>query len=197
MRKVTVTETKQVNELVIQYTDDAENPRKFDGNVGYFITVDSKYISPDDIPAFKDIIKSTGDIATSQENHIQLIEKRLKRLGNKVITIVPISRYEHGNVRYSIGSKYGFDYSNNGFYIVTEKTLKATGIENDNEKILKAIEAELETYNKWANGEIYEFILYNSEGEVEDSVTGFYDIEDIKEYLPEDWKEENLTDYLI
>jgi len=45
------------------------------------------------------------------------------------------------------------------------------------------------------NGEIYYFVLYNKKGDVEDSCGGFYDIKDIREYLPKSWAKEDLQDY--
>lgn len=56
---------------------------------------------------------------------------------------------------------------------------------------------EIEIYNKWCNGEIYRYELYDKNGEQIDSCGGFYDINDIKEYLPKEWKKENLTDYIV
>jgi hypothetical protein len=58
------------------------------------------------------------------------------------------------------------------------------------------IKSELETYTKWANGEVYGFTLYDDKGELEDSCYGFYDIDDIKEHLPAEWKDEDLTAYI-
>jgi len=43
---------------------------------------------------------------------------------------------------------------------------------------------------------VYRFTLYDEDGGVEDSCCGFYDIEDIRGYLPEEWKNEDLTKYL-
>jgi hypothetical protein len=56
---------------------------------------------------------------------------------------------------------------------------------------------ELEEYTKWINGEVYGFTLYNEEGEVEESVWGFYDLEAIQQNLPKEWEDENMSDYLI
>jgi hypothetical protein len=47
------------------------------------------------------------------------------------------------------------------------------------------------------NSEVYRFVLYDEKGEIEDSCGGFYDIEDIKEHLPEDWKDEEMSNYSV
>ncbi len=73
-------------------------------------------------------------------------------INEKVLAIYPISTYEHSGISYSLGNSHGFDYSNNGFYIVTDKTNAELGVkEEDFEKVIKA---ELDIYNQYCNGEI-------------------------------------------
>lgn len=180
--------------LVIEHDEYCSSPREW-SNLGYFITVDSRQYSPDNKQWIIDIVKDTGERATSQEEHIKLIKNDIELCGEeKVLAIYPVVKYEHGGVSYRLGTAHGFDYSNNGFYIITDKTQKELGTKaKDYERIIKN---ELEVFNKWINGECYQFCLYNEQGEVDDSCGGFYDIEDIREYLPEDWKDEDLTKYL-
>jgi len=188
----TVQETKP--RLTIWNDSDMESPREWD-NLGYFITCDSKHNSPDINQDIKRIIQSTCDEALSQEMHIKMIKAGMKaeNLG-KVLAIYPVTKYEHGNVSYRLGTVHGFDSSNNSFYIVTKESADLIGAEaKDFEKIIKA---EIETYNKWVNGEIYGFTLYDDKGEVEESCGGFYAIEDIREYLPKEWVDEDLSGYI-
>ena len=194
--------------LVIEYDPDAETPRAWD-NIGLFITKEGRYKSPDgNTSELYQIMLETEDEAENTEHHIKLIKARAAEAfkqsapkdGNShdeslhVIDIYPVYRYEHGNVYYKRGTAQGFDYSNCGFYIVTAQGL--SGGTFTDEDIKKNIDAELETYSQWCNGEIYQFALYDESGELEDSCGGFYDIEDIREYLPEDWEKEDLTQYL-
>jgi len=190
--KTTITEEPR---LVISYDPNGESPREW-SNLGYFITKDSNYRSPDSHQTLERILSDTGDEADSQKDHIRLLKKAIKEeMGEKVIAIYPITKYEHSGISYSLGSQAGFDYSRNGFYIITDRTQKELGTKTkDFEKV---IEHELELYNQWCSGEIYQFTLYDETGEFIDSMSGFYKIEDIKEYLPEEWKKENLEDYLI
>lgn len=193
----TYKETVERPRLEITYDSDTESPRAW-SNLGKFIVISNRYSSPDNDKTFISIVKETSQYATSQENHIDLIKKEIEDLGDKVLYIVPICKYEHSGISYSIGTKHGFDYSNNGFYIVTENTLKQEGFEplSSNEEFEKRISSEIETYNQWANGEVYSFILYDENGEVVDSCCGFYSIEDIRVELPEEFKDEDLKDYL-
>jgi hypothetical protein len=191
----TYTKTKVSTEplLVIEHDEDSTSPREW-SNLGYFITVDRNYRSPDREPHLESVVKEMGDIAESQAEHIELITKTLNEEGEKVLAIYPIVKYEHGGVVYRLGSASGFDYSNNGFYIITEKSQKELG--TPKESFEKVIKEELEVFNKWINGECYQFCLYNEQGEVDDSCGGFYSVEDIREYLPKEWKDEDLSVYI-
>jgi len=182
--------------LVIEYDNDAESPRKNQDNLGYFYTKDSNYHSPDgnDSDIYQ-IMLDTGDEADNLKDYLKRMKKRINaETDEKVLAIYPVMKYEHGSVYYRLGEAHGFDYSNNGFYIITDKTQKIVGTPKS--RFEKVIMQELEEYNQWANEEIYSFVLYNDKGEIEDSLGGLYAIEDIRENLPDDWKKEDLQEYL-
>lgn len=194
MKTITKTITTTNPKLVIEYENDPQSPREWD-NLGYFITQDRRYNSPDRNELLQAIVKDTSEDATDQNDHIKRIKKAIHEQTNeKVLAIYPIVKYEHSGVSYSLGTKHGFDYLNNGFYIVTDKTAKLLG--TPKKSFEKVIAGELETYTKYVNGEVYGYILYNDNGQIEDSVCGFYDIEAIRENLPEEWEDEDLTNYL-
>jgi len=181
--------------LKIMYDSDPESPRN-DTNLVYIITWGSRYSSPDKNETMEYIVKKTGDYANSQEDHIKRIKEEIEsQTDEKVLAIYPICKYEHGGISYSLGSNFGFDYSNNGFYIVTDKTNEEIGATED--RFEDIIKGEIETYNKYANGEVYGFKLYDEDGNEIDSCWGFYDIEHIKEHLPEEWENEDLKEYLV
>lgn len=181
--------------LEITNEEDPENPREW-SNLGYFITIESDNYSPDNNDELHKIIKNTGKEATSQEKHIEMItEQYQEETGYHIEAIYPITKYKHGGTIYKLGQYHGFDYSNNGFYIITTETQKELGTKKkDFEKV---INQELEVYNQFINGETYRFILYDKKGEHEDSCGGFYNIEHIREHLPKEWKKEDLTNYII
>ena len=60
-------------------------------------------------------------------------------------------------------------------------------------KGMKAFWKEMDAYIR---GDIFSFVLYGKDGEVADSCTGFYDIEDIKEHLPKEWADVDLSEYV-
>lgn len=198
MKTYTKTSITTEPRLVIEHDEYTSSPREW-SNLGYFITVDSRYNSPDRNTELEKIVAETGGNAKDQAEHIKMIKNDIEEMTEeKVLAIYPITKYEHSGVSYSLGTAHGFDYSNNGFYIITDKTNKEYGIKgkNRNNRFETIIRAELETYNKYANGECYQFCLYNEQGEVEDSCGGFYDIDDIKDYLPKEWEKEDLSNYI-
>ena len=181
--------------MTIQYDSDSESPRLWD-NLGLFLTKESNYYSPDGKEnQLYDIMIEAREEADSSEDHMELIKREAKNQGIKVLHIVPVNRYEHGNVIYRQGIGGGFDCSNCGFYIITEESQKNVGTKKTDWS--KSIDSELETYTKWVNGDVYSFVLLDENGEDVDSCCGFYDIEDIREYLPEEYKEEDLNEYII
>lgn len=178
----------------------AENPRTFLDTLGYFITCDSRRMSPDEHKphhnAIKDIVQQTGDEAKDQAEHIELIKKQVSFIvGHEVIAIYPVTTYEHSSISYTLGTRHGFDSSNNSFYIVTEKS--AETLDTPPAKFEEVIKQELSDYTAWANGSIYQYELYDKDGTLEDSGSGFYSIEEIGDNLPKEWKDEVLSNYVI
>lgn len=195
MKTYTKTTIKEEPRLVIRYDDQPESPREWT-NLGYFITKDSRYNSPDQNDLLEDIMATTGQEAKDQKDHIKKIKKEIKAATEeKVKAIYPVVKYEHSGISYSLGQKHGFDYSNNGFYIITDKTQKDHGAKAKD--FIKVINEEISAYNNYVNGEVYVYSLFNKDGELQDNCGGFYSLEDIKAMLPEEWKDEKMEDYLI
>lgn len=180
--------------LEIRVDQDAESPRQW-SNLGYFITIEDKYKCPDENNEMENIVRYTSDEATSTDDHIKRMTKEINaNTTEKVLAIYPVCRYEHSAVRYYRGIGGGFDSSNCGFYIVTDKSQKELGTPKSSFE--KVIDQELETYTSYANGEVYGYILIDENGVEEDSCWGFYDLDDIKDHLPDEWKNEDMSDYV-
>lgn len=157
MKTFTKTTITKEPRLVISYDEISTSPREWT-NLGYFITKDRNYYSPDDYPELLAIITETGDEAENQAEHMEMIKSAVaSRLGEKVLAIYPICKYEHSGVAYHRGTTHGFDYSNNGFYIITEKTQKECGV--DEKKWEAVIDSELENYNQWCSGAVAKFSI--------------------------------------
>jgi hypothetical protein len=199
-KKTTITQEKR---LIIEYDELPESPRLFFSNLGYFLTKDNKYNSPDGEyrPELQKIMEIAGEEASSQEKYILMMKIAIEdETEEKVIKIYPITKYEHSAISYKLGNLSGFDYSNNGFYIITDKSQENLGIEKEDfEKIIKE---ELEFYNSYINGEVYSFKLFDEKGNVVDSGSSMYSLDDIKQQLIDEhkgdgWDDEDMNDYLI
>lgn len=149
----TYTKTRITDEprLVIRHDTDGMSPRE-DSNLGYFITNDRNYHSPDRNERLERIVATTGDEADNRDHHMELITKAIEtETDEKVLAIYPIVKYEHGGVSYRRGTAHGFDYSNNGFYIITDKTQSEVGTPAERLEHLRGeIEAERISYGEIA-----------------------------------------------
>lgn len=187
--------TTTTEPLLKIWWDDNCNPRDWD-NLGYFITKSRRYYSPDRNELLLQILDETELESVSQEDHIKRLKEEIKKqYGETVEYIVPVTMYEHSGVSYSLGDREGFDFSKCGFYIVTKESRKKLG--TPKKSFEKVIEQEIKDYNKYIQGEVYGFTLYDSEGSEIDSCGGFFEVEDIKEHLPKEWAKEDLTEYII
>lgn len=169
MQNEAIYEEKYKNCLIKVYQDEdnGTSPREW-SNLGYFITQDNRYNSPDTNEELQAVIKAGGEYASSQAEHIKYIKSHYSE---KILDIYPVTKYEHGGVSYSLGTVHGFDNSNNGFYIITEKTQKEVG--TNKKDFEKQVRQELKTYTEWANGEVYGFDTIDEFGNSIESVWGF------------------------
>ena len=124
----------------------------------------------------------------------------LKTLERKGFIVLPLSYYDHSAVRIYIGGKCdAWDSGRLGWYIVSkEKVRKEYGVKRISSKLLEKVkailESEVETFNHYINGEVYEFTLYHNDEEV-DSCGGFYEddkerngfTKDMYEYFPSEF----------
>lgn len=187
----TYTKTIEKPKLVIGYDINADTPRNW-CNLSILIIRnglgdDDKYLNRE--------LRGTQHKVGCTEDHLELMKEIVeKHLGSKVIYADFISKYEHSSVDYFVGQSSGWDYSNMGFVFVTEDSLRKIGCSKEN--IKEIVENEIKTFSKWANGDVYQFTLYDDEGNEEDSMGSIYDLEEIREYLPEEWADEDLQQYI-
>lgn len=198
MKTITKIIIKEVPQLIIRHDEFTESPRAW-VNVGYFFTKERRYNSPDGTDhELYDCMLEGEEHASNTEEHMEYIKTFAKRdYDIDVIHITPVYRYEHGRILYKRGTTRGFDVSNCGFYIVTKETAEDMGVDpTDTSAMDIYIDGELDTYTKYVNGEVYGYELFDESGERIDSCWGFYDLEDIRQELPDEWKEEDLAEYI-
>lgn len=198
MKTYTKTVTLRQPRLVIMHEDSPESPREW-STLGAFLTKDRNYYSPDGrkYPELQEIMERTGEEATSQDDHITRMKTAIaEETSHEVLAIYPVVKYEHGALVYRLGTEKGFDYSNNGFYIVLKKNSDELGTPDGEEAQKHLIADELKTYTQYANGEVFCYKLYDENGELEDSCGGFYSLEEIQDALGEEWKDEKIAEYV-
>jgi len=204
---------KQYN-LKISQDYHAENPRNY-CNIGNFLTHERGRVSPDQDKYLEDIIlQAYSEYPKSVDDHIKKIKRIYKKqFGENLVLIAPISKHEHGSINYYLGDqkRCQFDSCLAGFYIITKNSLRGFyGSEKrpKNKTLLKYIKAEIQLYNQWVNGEVYYFELEEMETkkingkeftrkEIIDESGNYYQLEHIREYLPDSFKNEDLNNYLI
>ncbi len=180
-------------QLEINYDEFAYNPRN-DDNLSLLIL---KGVYGDNNTELKELLNTTANFAKNAQEHLILMKREIKRRYGKIVYANFISKYEHSGICLKIGNFKGFDYSMIGFVFITEKRLKEIGLSNTSNTCIEGIISdEINTYNQWLNGEVYQYILYDNQGTIVDSCTGFYDLESIKKDLPKEWQNEDLEQYI-
>lgn len=176
-------------EITLYWTVDEypESPREW-SNLGTFITFDSSYYSPDkhnfNEPA--DFISSilgeetTERIYDKYNNTNDFLDDVIPKMDKKGFIVFPVSAYEHGMIRYYLGADSGWDTRTDGFiFVEKEKAYKEFNTKRITKKVLDNIErifeGELENYTRYANGEVYGFVIEDLKGDHLDSCYGIYD----------------------
>lgn len=189
-----VRKTIEIPKLVISYDDDAWNPRDCDENLG---SLCMKRYNVDNPDRFMQII----DEAYRQNpedawDHAIKIRKILEEEGYAPALVVPISVFDHGFLKFMRGEYSDWDIGVAGFYIVTKDDIKRYGLRNPTwDEMCEIIDRELDDLTRYSNGQIYRYTLFDDEGNVLESCGGFYSLEDMKAYLPEEFQDCDLEDY--
>ena len=178
---------------------EATNPREQD-NLGTILITPklSHWIaSPDDV--IDTSIPLGNDLYKHWEN---LRRKQLKLKKSDIAIAYPVTKYEHGAIRLSLGYKSGWDCGVVGFiYVTKEQVRECYGVKRITKGILEhaknCMQSELDTLTNWLNGECYgwyitEYALTDDGLEWEevdtlDSCWGYFDQEqalgDMKDML--------------
>lgn len=149
-----------------------ESPREWD-NLGTMLTWTSRYSSPDDNP-FKTPMDFSA--AISDDKYI----------------ILPVYKYEHGQVAYSTVSFVGrahhaeWDSGQVGWiYVSKAKVRREYGwhriTQSRQEFIKNLLKGEVEDYSCYANGAVYAYQIVDIFGDVLDFCGGFYDMDECLE----------------
>jgi hypothetical protein len=183
MNEIERHKTKDGKVLIIyQDENNDDSPREWD-NLGKMICFHRRYNLGD-----------KTDLKSDRFNGWKELEEYLiKEL--KAVMVLPLRLYDHSGISISTSDKYPFndewDSGQVGFIFTTKKAIEESfGRKYITPKLKRKIKSilisEVEIYNKYLNGEVYGYKLFNDEaeatdelGESEDSCWGYYDTQDI------------------
>lgn len=177
-------------ELKIDYDQFADSPRSWDNLGKICVSRSCKY--------------TRDESGFSDTDELEWCDRKadLNTLERKGYIVLPLSVYDHSGVRMYIGSPCDrWDSGQIGWYIVSKEDVrKEYGYKRISkklrEKVESILESEINTYNAYINGDVYNFTLYHNDEEI-DSCGGFYDDNDeyrgfiryIYDYLPKIFKD--------
>ncbi|MFT8556582.1 hypothetical protein [Liquorilactobacillus hordei] len=183
--------TKYINKkgqvLSIEADECPENPVRDWDMLGTYYTFEGRAYSPSE-HNYSDVMEFLGSIIGDElveklhvrnnntKDFLNDVFERADRLG---YIMFPISKFEHSNVVYSLGTANGWDCGTVGVAFVAKETVcEEYGVKKVTAKIRKLVkqrfEGELETYTQWCNGDVYGFTVTDCKGELVDSCSGFY-----------------------
>lgn len=160
----------------------AENPREWREPFGKFYTWLRRSCSPDKCPYndARDFI--SAQLPKGWEEIDQLYTKGkfdegnellVKKMKNKGIFLLPVWKFEHGDVTYlaSVKNPFScpFDSCMAGYIFAKRKKLQTDlgikpGTRGQDEKMAAALKGEVDLYTAYVNNEVYGYRLEDSEG---------------------------------
>jgi hypothetical protein len=159
--------TIKMNRLKVLHDSSADSPRNWD-NLGKMICFHRGYDLGDKHNYNADDYNSWGEM-----------EKAIIKEENPAV-ILPLYMYDHSGISIST-SPFGcrWDSGQIGFVLVSKKQAleEFGGVRVSSKKKVKIesiIEAEVETYTQYVEGEVYGFQIVDEDNEVIDSCYGFY-----------------------
>lgn len=168
--------------LKIFRDEDAPNPREWD-NLGTMVCGHRRYRLGDEQAANTELYGSWDEWLEGE-------------LGKDVIAL-PLYLYDHGGLAMSTeGWRYPFndpwDAGQVGWiYVTKEKVRREYGVKRVTRKVrdrvLAVLEAEVEEYSRWLEGDVYGYVLEDAKGNEIDSCWGFFGT---------DWHKNGMADQI-
>ena len=156
-------------QIKIEQDIDSESPRDCD-NLGTMICFHKKYNLGD-----KHKYDPSNYVGWAE------LEEDIKQQEDAAI-ILPLSLYDHGGITMSVGSPSQFpdahwDAGYVGFIVVSKEKVKEE-YGNLSQKSLETAErvlrGEVETYDQYLTGDVWQYAIEDGNGEVVDSCCGFF-----------------------
>ena len=169
----------------------SDSPRVDYDNLGTFITWMDRYESPD---------RNEYDTIEEFYEYNDISESTCLIPGLAKMVIMPVYCMVHSEVRYSTKS-FGCPWDSGfaGFiYVSYEDVKREYGCKYVTKRIIQKVrdvlQSEVKAYDQWVNDPSYEIVIYDKDSEVVDSLSGFYEIEDILDHFGIS-EEDRIRDY--
>lgn len=180
----------------IDYDYFYENPRDFDGNRTVMVFSNGRYRLPNEIDFDFNAYSSWDEAEKAFLKEVKP-EKGTVRYYSRVYMM------DHSYLSFSLspfGGLYGrFDSGCVGFIAITADTIDDNK-RRTQEQYAEIAEAELKTYQYYANGEVYCVTILDDDGDIVDSCGGFYGHDSAEESAKEQiamHKEAGLTKHVV
>ena len=128
-----------------------------------------------DIESACDFALKIGSVNSKSE-----LRKEYRKIKSEVGVALPVYRYEHSGVAFSTKPfSCPWDSGLAGVIFATKKDIRSelsVKLVNSNniKKTVSSLKSEIDSYSKWANGEVYTVSIYSECGEMLDSCGGIY-----------------------
>lgn len=129
-----------------------------------------------------------NNIYDNNNNTKDFFDDVIKYAYRQGIVLIPITKYEHTGVSYSVGIENTWDSGVSGFAWYNRKEVTNNGrlTARKREQMLDKLVNSLDYYNQWCNGEVYNVSTYDTiEGELLDNVGGIFNEDDTKDFVEE------------
>ena len=164
---------QKLNQLVeLDFDDMPNNPlADVDDSIKFFIESDN--VINNLIDNLFDGDEEAYHIEHDKHNSASGLFEGLKKIAKKQgMLIYPISKYEHSQVAYYLGTDSGWDCGTAGFVLVSVKQAKESYGFNNKTNIENYLDDVLKAYTDYANGYVYCATTYelDSKGEKEEEL---------------------------
>jgi len=178
MSVVINTLTKGNLTLEISYAEYTDSPREWD-NIGILALKHRRYNLSNEI-----------DVNMNEFDYIDELEEYINE-NYDVVMMLGVSMYDHSGVSLSLcdykNHVGGWDSSLIGLIFIERNEIFKEYYSDETEEELKNIlQNEINLYDKYLNGEVYQYNVYDDKDNILDSCSGYYSEEDILENI--DWE---------
>lgn len=192
--------------LNIEQDDYAENPIEFEDWFESFVWNDSYGLGTEKNPydTMSDFVdaycgEGTGNKAYSNHHSLTgLLDELTAMFDEKGYYIYAINKYEHSEVRFSIGVASGWDNSFIGFILVNKDIAKKTLAKASYKDVERELDRVLDQFSDYANGYVFSYTLMDMEQNELDTCSGFigfdYDKNGLMDYVNENLDRKTTID---